>query len=227
MKNQYVGDINDYRKYDLLQILSDELKEKILIIWMLTQNDCRDDGKKIKYLKDPEKWEEYNKTLFWELKNIVSKGRNIENIQKLSCFNKSDKFEFHSDYLENDIKKRETYFNNAIEKAKTANIIFFDPDNGIEPKKKPENPEKYLRWSEIKRFWDIGKNILVFQYFPRFCNREKYINDKIDDFAKKIDINKDNIVTFNAKSVVYLFLTHDINNKRNELNMKWREKWEK
>ena len=32
MKNQYVGDINDYRKYDLLQLLSEELMEKILVL---------------------------------------------------------------------------------------------------------------------------------------------------------------------------------------------------
>jgi hypothetical protein len=226
MKNQYVGDINDYRKYDLLQMLSDELNEKILIIWMLTPNDRKNDGKRIKYLNNPKKWEKYNKTLFGELKNIVIKERNIENVQKLSYFNKSDKFEFHSDYLENDIIKRETYFKNAIEKANTAKIIFFDPDNGIAPHEKTKNSEKFLFWSEIMKFWGMGKNILVFQYFPWFCNREKYINDKIDDFIKKININKDNIMAFNAKNVVYLFLTHDINNKRNELNMKW-SKWEK
>jgi len=226
MKNQYVGDINDYRKYDLLQILSDELKEKILIVWMLTQNDKRNDGKKIKYLNYPKRWEKYNKTLFDELKNIVNKERKIENVQKLPLFNNSDKFDFHSDYLENDSKKRETYFNNVNEKAKNTKIIFFDPDNGIAPKEKTKKSEKYLFWSEIKRFWDIGKNILVFQYFPWFCNREKYINNKIDDFAGKLSISKDNIIAFNAKNVVYLYLTHDINYKRNELTMKWK-KWEK
>jgi len=226
MKNQYVGDINDYRKYDLLQLISNELNEKILVVWMLTQKDNRNDGKKIKYLNNARKWKEYNKLLFEDLKNIVNGERKIENVQKLPCFSDSDKFVFHSDYLENDNKKREEYFNTVIEKAKTAKIIFFDPDNGIAPHKKINNSDKFLFWNDIIKFWDIGKNILVFQYFPWFCNREKYINDKINDFVKILNINKDNIIAFNAKNVVYLFITHDIINKRNELIMKWR-KWEK
>jgi len=226
MKNQYVGDINDYRKYDLLQILSDELDEKILIVWMLTKNDNKNDGKKVKYLNYPKKWDKYNKILFEDLKTIVNEERNIKNVQELPCFCNSNKFEFHSDYLEDDNMKRENYFNNVIEKAKTAKIIFFDPDNGIAPHEKTKNSEKFLFYNEIKRFWDNGKDILVFQYFPWFCNRKKYINDKIDYFAKKINIDKNNILTFNAKNVVYLFFSHDIKNKKNELNVKW-SKWEK
>jgi len=226
MKNQYVGDINDYRKYDLLQLLSNELMEKILIVWMLTPNDNGNDGKKIKYLNNAKKWEKYNKILFEGLKTIVNEERNIKNVQKLPCFNNSDKFEFYSDYIEDDNKKREEYFNNAIEKAKTAKIIFFDPDNGIAPHEKIRNSEKFLFWNEIKRFWENGKDILVFQYFPWFCNREKYINDKIDDFSKRINTDKNNIITFNAKNVVYLFLTHNKINKRSELINIW-GKWEK
>jgi len=30
MKNQYVGDINDYKKYSLIEIISEVLNEKIL-----------------------------------------------------------------------------------------------------------------------------------------------------------------------------------------------------
>jgi len=226
MKNQYVGDINDYRKYDLLQLISNELMEKILVVWMLTPNDGGNDGKKVKYLKNPKKWEKYNKTLFEGLNTIVNGERNIENVQKLPCFSNNENFEFHSDYLETDYNKREEYFKTVIEKAETAQIIFFDPDNGIAPQEKIKNSEKFLFWSDIIKFWSKGKNILVFQYFPWFCNREKYTNDKIDYFADKLNLSKDNIMTFNAKNVVYLFITHDKNNKRNDLNKKWR-KWEK
>ena len=223
MKNQYVGDISDYRKYDLLQLISDELNEKILVVWMLTPYENNNDGKYIKYL-NYNKNKKYNKTLFEGLKTIVSGERNINNVQKLPCFNNSDNFIFHSDKLEDDINKREEYFNNAIEKAKTAKIVFFDPDNGIAPDDKKNKSDKYLFWNEIMRFWEKGKDILVFQYFPYFCNREKYTNDKINDFANNFNINKDNIISFNAKKVVYLFITHNTINKRNELINKW-GKW--
>jgi hypothetical protein len=65
---------------------------------------------------------------------------------------------------------------------------------------------------------------LVFQHFPWYCskiNKEKYTEDKIADFEKELNINTDNVIAFDAKNVVYLFLTHDINNKRTELNKTW------
>ena len=45
MKNQYFGDINDYRKYGLIRILSNSGIIRTGICWMLTPDDTRTDGK--------------------------------------------------------------------------------------------------------------------------------------------------------------------------------------
>ena len=37
MKNQYFGDVNDYRKYGLLRLLGRAGKVKIGVCWMLTR----------------------------------------------------------------------------------------------------------------------------------------------------------------------------------------------
>ena len=39
MKNQYFGDINDYRKYGLLRILTNGGEIKTAVCWMLTTDD--------------------------------------------------------------------------------------------------------------------------------------------------------------------------------------------
>ena len=39
MKNQYFGDINDYRKYGLLRLIAKKTGLKIGICWMLTPDD--------------------------------------------------------------------------------------------------------------------------------------------------------------------------------------------
>jgi len=39
MKNQYFGDINDYRKYGLLRGLSNKGEISTLVCWMLTENE--------------------------------------------------------------------------------------------------------------------------------------------------------------------------------------------
>jgi hypothetical protein len=226
MKNQYVGDINDYRKYDLLQILSRVLKEQLLIVWMLTKNENRNDGKKTKYLNYPRKWKEYNEELFDGLKEIVeSKNRCVKKVQELPLFNNNN-FKFYSEFIGDEMVKRNSYFDNVIKEAKDIKIIFFDPDNGIEPtnSNKIKNFSKYLFWKEINVFWNMGKDLLVFQYFPWFCNRENYIQNKIEECSNKIGMDRENIIPFFAKNVFYLFLTHDFVNKRIVLNKEW-EKW--
>jgi len=39
MKNQYFGDINDYRKYGLLRLLTDGGDIRTAVCWMLTPGD--------------------------------------------------------------------------------------------------------------------------------------------------------------------------------------------
>ena len=42
MKNQYFGDVNDYRKYGLLRVLQREANLRCVVAWMLTPDDGRD-----------------------------------------------------------------------------------------------------------------------------------------------------------------------------------------
>lgn len=49
MKHQYVGDINDYRKYALLRALSSGGTNQVGVCWMLTPDDGGADGAKLAY----------------------------------------------------------------------------------------------------------------------------------------------------------------------------------
>jgi hypothetical protein len=56
MKNQYFGDVNDYRKYGLIRLLTGRGEISTAVCWMLTPDDDRTDGKFTDYLGSPEKW---------------------------------------------------------------------------------------------------------------------------------------------------------------------------
>jgi hypothetical protein len=65
MKNQYFGDINDYHKYALLRALLKGGKIKLLVAWMLTNDDNGPDGNKRRFLKNvKKKWRELDPDLF-------------------------------------------------------------------------------------------------------------------------------------------------------------------
>jgi hypothetical protein len=44
VKNQYFGDINDYRKYGLLRLLTNRGEIRTAVCWMLTRDDESIDG---------------------------------------------------------------------------------------------------------------------------------------------------------------------------------------
>lgn len=64
MKHQYVGDINDYRKYVLLRALSAGGANRIGECWMLTPDDGGTDGNKLGFLQQPDRFRHFDPELF-------------------------------------------------------------------------------------------------------------------------------------------------------------------
>src|SRR5215207_4939479 len=71
MKNQYFGDINDYRKYGLLRVLSDAGTVSTGVSWMLTPSDRLAHGQFVSYLNQPHKWRRFDPELFDFLRRCV------------------------------------------------------------------------------------------------------------------------------------------------------------
>ena len=64
MKDQYFGDINDYRKYGLLRALQSNADGRLLVAWMLTPDDGGRDGGLRSYLEDPQTRRNYRSRAF-------------------------------------------------------------------------------------------------------------------------------------------------------------------
>ena len=71
VKNQYFGDINDYRKYGLLRILTGRGQIRTAVCWMLRADDGRGDGSRIKHLSELEKWRNYDFAVSDHLEELV------------------------------------------------------------------------------------------------------------------------------------------------------------
>ena len=207
MKNQYFGDINDYRKYGLFRILAGGGKIKAGICWMLTPNDTRTDGKFTEYLDEPEKYKDFDPELYDFLRQCIeSNKRNI-----LEAVN-SDKFPnttFHNQILEDDTDQRKQYFSDMRELFQDVDLICFDPDNGLEVKSKPlgkKDSSKFLYWSEVVDSYEAGRSILLYQHFIRE-NREKFISRIVTDIREKTGSN--NVVCFRTANVAFFLITQD------------------
>jgi hypothetical protein len=109
MKDQYFGDVNDFRKYGLLRNLVLPMGLKLGVCWMLTASDGRSDGKFLSYLEHPLLFEHFDPPLFKWLKTVVvhENDRRVVRIETSELFPDAA---FQSQYLIDSGPQRSQYF---------------------------------------------------------------------------------------------------------------------
>ena len=151
-RNKYVGDINDYHKYGLLNTLSGEGAIRTGICWMLTPNDIQNDGQSIDYLHKPEIWSAYAPLIFDRLAECARQpdGRTYKEL-RICQHSTQHAFLFRGN---SEIAAgRRRYFEEMRRHFADRDLIFFDPDNGLQIKSCPlghRNSSKFLYWSELE-----------------------------------------------------------------------------
>jgi hypothetical protein len=203
MKNQYFGDINDYRKYGLLRLLSDGGSIHTVVCWMLTESDGRNDGSRISYLESPERWRTYDPGLFDLLRESLHRYR-VRDIRIAAKRNIIPNTIYYSKIIPDDSNGRAGYFAGLFETVAGNDLVFFDPDNGIEVASTPRGrrgSSKYIYWDEICATYSAGYSVLVYQHFPRVV-REKFIGAKRKEFRKRLG-NVD-LIFFATSGVLFI-----------------------
>lgn len=175
MKDQYVGDVNDFAKYQLLR-LCEPLFERLIVAWMLTKTDGRGDGERIGYLQDPGRGE-LDIELFRALGEIVSTNRRLVTaVEESGVLGEAV---FHSGPMPTEREGRSAYFGALGKLACPSSLLFLDPDNGIEVASVAagrRHSERYVYWEELAALAASGGSLLVYQHFPR-VERRSYLAD--------------------------------------------------
>jgi len=206
MKNQYFGDINDYKKYSLLRILSGHGHFKTSICWVLTQDDNRSDGSRIKYLDKPEQWQNYDPVVFEHLReNVLKKGaRDISIIEQGDIL---PNCRFYREHVLDNNGSRDEYFEKFYAFSKGTDLIFFDPDNGLEVKSVPRGrrgSSKYVYWDEVRASYEAGHSLMIYQHFPR-KPRELFLRNLVRKFKDIIGNHK--VFSYCTYHVTFLLIT--------------------
>lgn len=156
---------------------------RIAVCWALTDDDGLSDGRKISYLKEPVKWRRHDPIVFEQLRKdiLIKRERKVENIEISNIISNSKYFKRH---LKDEEEDRDNFFRDFHGFAQGVDLVFFDPDNGLEIKSIPRGrvkSSKYIYLSELENFYNMGQSLLIYQHFPR-VNREEYI----DSLASRI-----------------------------------------
>lgn len=176
MKDQYFGDINDYRKYGLLRGLMRDGNLRTTVCWMLTPPDDRRDGGKIGYLEQPQRWRAYDPELYDWVRHTVLE-RDTREVGQIEVAGLLPQTQFHSALVPRSSVERTAYMQSLQRLASGSELVFFDPDNGLEVasvRPGSSGSVRYLFWSEAAATFRMGASLLIYQHFAR-VQRERFI----------------------------------------------------
>lgn len=209
MKHQYFGDVNDYRKYGLLRLLASEGGLRLGISWMLTPADGRADGGKIGYLDQPGRWRHFDPDLFDHLASSVKSGR-ARDLGVVEAGNLIPGARYHSNILEDGVAARAAYMKTMLNRFQGLDLVFFDPDNGLEVESCPagrKGSSKFLTCQEAAATFATGSSLLVYQHYPH-VEKDAYVQEQVQRLANSTGAK--DIIPVGTPHVLFLLVLHPV-----------------
>jgi hypothetical protein len=172
VQNRYVGDIGDYVKLAILRALADGCRLGVCW-WLFPDEDHTNDGRHVDYLTKRATWREFDPVLFDALAEIVNTGRRA--IQALENPSLLPGASFASDTIptaphQQQWQTRAEWFDAVKAKLTACNLVFLDPDNGLQPdrfRSGGRTAGKYVRFAELTSLRSPGRSVVVYHHQTR------------------------------------------------------------
>jgi len=226
MQDRYAGDIGDFGKFSLLRRLFSAPEDRIGVVWYRYPDESHnDDGRHINYLHDPcfMKCDAY---LVKQLSYTVNGQRSIAELESLRLLPDqtayfSNILDAHLIHPQQTIKDktarkvlREQWLIDAVNAVSKCNIIFLDPDNGLEISSLPQlnrsKSGKYAYYSEVAEFFNYKNICVIYHHLNRNKPHTEQIIFRAKELKEKIpDINCVFALRYKPYSPrVFFILTH-------------------
>lgn len=214
MQDRYVGDVGDFGKYGLLNGICKKSNGgvRLGINWFYVPKEYvrkkekqRGDGRRTDYLRD-KNYEICFPNLHDKLKGIVNGRRSIKEIEKGLVLPKETFFYSEPLPWENSSEReedRENWFRESLSQLKRADIIFLDPDNGIQTDKVRKTQIKAIKYvfkDEIKEYYELGKSLIIYNHRDRKPKSE-YDRKITDSLGQIKSLNGIKVLRFKRVSV--------------------------
>jgi len=165
MQDRYAGDVGDFGKFSLLKFLFSREGYQLGVVWYLFPDESTNaDGKHTDYVtKTP--FLACDEHLCKKLSSIVSTERSVRSLAQGKLLKKdtvyfSEQLDFHLSHpTQSKADKtfreshRENWLRRAVATMASCNVVFLDPDNGLEidscKKRSQLKAGKYTYYSEV------------------------------------------------------------------------------
>ena len=198
MQDRYVGDVGDFGKYGLLRkLISPQAGQRSLrlgVNWYKVPNESHNnDGGHVAYLRDESAQSgirDCDPDLYDTLKGLVAKGRRtIAAIQTSGILPDGTIFfdeplSFSGTKSSERAAHRLNWMARAADAMADADVVFLDPDNGLEvrvPLFSQKGP-KYASMQDLRDHADRGQSVVVYNHM----SRQGSVNDQIHRRLKEL-----------------------------------------
>ncbi len=171
---------------------------------MLTASDGRTDGKFKNYLNDsgfrsfdPPLFDSLHPCLTDPAKRTVAIAESADIIPNAK---------YYPPILTDNMADRARYFAEFAAVSSDCELLFFDPDNGLEVGsvgKGRKDSCKYVYWDELRQAYADGKSLLVYQHFCR-VKRDLFTRDLAD--RARIELGASDTIAFRTPNVLFLLI---------------------
>lgn len=203
MQDRYAGDVGDFGKFSLLRSLfSDPKKYSIGVVWYKYPNESHnEDGRHIDYLSNSN-YKQCDQNLIKGLSHVVKGERSIARLEILTLLPKntiyySSTLDFHNTWKtqsneDKSFRKNERieWLKKAIESTSSCNVIFLDPDNGLEIPSIPHIHQirsgKYAYYSEVASFFENKEACVIYHHLNMNNPHEEQIKFRAKELKRKI-----------------------------------------
>jgi hypothetical protein len=207
MQNRYVGDVGDFGKYGLLRelCLPDPDGSKGLrlgVVWYLVPDEHNADGKHTKYLGPPPvaEYRDCDPFLYNGLAEIVdTKSRNVASVRNNGILPAGTVFfeepltfggmpSIGAAAREARLKHRSGWLQRALEATEACDVVFVDPDNGLESgtKRHHKRGPKFVYFDELVPYLRRGQSLVVYHHMARNCSALEQIRERLAQITDRL-----------------------------------------
>ncbi|SFV87570.1 hypothetical protein MNB_SUP05-SYMBIONT-5-435 [hydrothermal vent metagenome] len=202
MQNRYSGDVGDFGKFGLLRYLLNNSKYSLGINWYLFPDEGHnEDGKFTEYLSKPNlkpNFEKCDSELHNKLKTIVENNKRcVQALKESNLFKcKTTYFSMAVDFYPNfpgqtRLSLRKEWQDKATAALAVSNVLFIDPDNGLQIKSceslNQKKSGKYAYFTEISKFHEDKEFTVIYHHLNRCDSHSQQIKNRAQELKDKIN----------------------------------------
>jgi len=224
MQNRYVGDVGDFGKYGLLRELcaGSDVNLNLGVVWYLVPDESGTaDGNLTSFLtasdKNGQALRACEPTLYGSLREIVLNGeRNVRSVRDhLVLPPDTVYYETPLSYVREDMKLipivervalRDAWQMNALNRTSSCDIVFVDPDNGLEVKVKPHHRKgpKYAYFEDLMPYVQRNQSLVIYHHIGRRGSASEQISERMTQIKERL--NRDSLAMLYHRGTARAYL---------------------